>query len=391
MSKPSNIRINPFVGDGGTATYINLTETHIIPSVSPYVIRLNEVPEKQDPSNIRAVWVDSTTGSATASALTEVAATPAAGEFRPDYSTKADGNDNWNTGLIEFSSSDAGKIVQISYTGMGTLAAVQSSKYLGWYTDRGDGSDGDFIPETDCAIGGIKNYKRVFIKAGVTVSLNQQLVIKATDSVVIAGIINGNGSPGANGTGGAGGAMGGNGGLYVRGDSDTGNSGSETKAAMPGQDGTGGGRGGADGGYYQSKGAAGGNSFSNMSDSIYCTYGGNGGGGGGANPNYHTGYVSGAGGGGGYGISIIAPDVALLEGGKISADGGNGQDGTQHYTAPGGGGGGGAITIISNIVKNSGDISAAGGIAGKLADNRLEIAAADGEAGTITIKQLGAL
>lgn len=159
MSEPSNIRINPFVGDGGTTTYINLTETHIIPSVSPYVIRLNEVPEKQDPSNIRAVWVDSSTGAVTASALTEVAATPAAGEFRPDYSTKADGNDNWNTGLIEFSSSDAGKIVQISYTGVGTLAAVQSNKYPSWYTDRGDGSDGDFMPETDTTIGGIKNYK----------------------------------------------------------------------------------------------------------------------------------------------------------------------------------------------------------------------------------------
>ena len=84
MSEPSNIRINPFIGNGGTATYINLTETHIIPSVSPYVIRLNEVPEKQDPSNIRAVWVDSATGAVTASALTEVAATPSAGEFRPD-------------------------------------------------------------------------------------------------------------------------------------------------------------------------------------------------------------------------------------------------------------------------------------------------------------------
>ncbi len=387
MSEPSNIRINPFVGDGGTTTYINLTETHIIPSVSPYVIRLNEVPEKQDPSNIRAVWVDSKTGAVTASALTEVAATPAAGEFRPDYSTKADGNDNWNTGLIEFSSSDAGKIVQISYTGMGTLAAVQSNKYPGWYTDRGDGSDGDFIPEEDCAIGGIKNYKRVFIKAGVTVSLNQQLVIKATDSVVIAGFINGNGSPGANGAGGAGGAMGGNGGLAYGSDSNK-----ENVLPAAGQDGTGGGRGGAGGGYYQSKGAAGGNSFSNMNDIIYYAYGGNGGGGGGANSAHHTGYVSGAGGGGGYGISIIAPGVALLEGSKISADGGNGQDGRQHYTAPGGGGGGGAITIISNIVKNSGDVSAAGGIAGKLIDDTgLGIAAAGGEAGTITIKQLGAL
>lgn len=387
MSEPSNIRINPFIGNGGTTTYINLTETHIIPNVSPYVIRLNEVPEKQDPSNIRAVWVDSATGAATESALTEVAATPSAGEFRPDYSTKADGNEVWNTGLIEFSSVDAGKIVQISYTGMGTLAAVQSNKYPSWYTDRGDGSDGDFIPEADCTISGVKNYKRVFIKAGVTVSLNQQLVIKATDSVVIAGTINGNGNLGANGAGGAGGAMGGNGGLKH-------GSGSDKTYVLPtpGQDGAGGGRGGAGGGYRQSEGAAGGNSFSNMNDSIYCTYGGNGGGGGGAASSYYTGHVSGAGGGGGYGISIIAPGVALLEGGKISADGGNGQDGQQYYSAPGGGGGGGAITIISNIVKNSGDISAAGGIAGELIDDTGQgTAAADGEAGTITIKQLGAL
>ena len=386
MSEPSNIRINPFVGDGGTTTYINLTETHIIPNVSPYVIRLNEVPEKQDPSNIRAVWVDSSTGAVTASALTEVAATPAAGEFRPDYATKADGNDNWNTGLIEFSAVDAGKIVQISYTGMGTLAAVQSNKYPSWYTDRGDGSDGDFIPETDCAIGGIKNYKRVFIKAGVTVSLNQQLVIKATDSVVIAGTINGNGSPGANGAGGAGGAMGGNGGLMYGSDSNK-----TDILPTAGQNGTGGGHGGAGGGYYKNGGTAGGNSFIDMNHIVYCTYGGNGGGGGSAYC-VRTGYFSGAGGGGGYGISIIALDVALLEGGKLSADGGDGQDGRHHYVAPGGGGGGGAITIIGNIVKNSGDISVAGGIAGKLIDDtKLGIAAADGEAGTITIKQLGAL
>lgn len=380
MSEPSNIRINPFVGDGGTTTYINLTETHIIPSVSPYVIRLNEVPEKQDPSNIRAVWVDSTTGAVTASALTEVAATPAAGEFRPDYSTKADGNDNWNTGLIEFSSSDAGKIVQISYTGVGTLAAVQSNKYPSWYTDRGDGSDGDFMPETDTTIGGIKNYKRVFIKAGVTVSVNQQLVIKATGSVVIAGTINGNGSPGAGGKGGAGGAMGGNGGWLT--DDESSN---ERREATAGQDGGGGGYGGAGGGENSNKGAAGGNSYVNIGNA----YGGNGGGGGGG-ADVFSGYTSGGGGGGGYGISIIAPEVALLDGSKISADGGKGEDGRGYNTAPGGGGGGGTINIISNTIKNSGAVRAAGGVAGTKNWNR-QTAAVDGEAGTITIKQLGAL
>lgn len=380
MSEPSNIRINPFVGDGGTTTYINLTETHIIPSVSPYVIRLNEVPEKQDPSNIRAVWVDSTTGAVTASALTEVAATPTAGEFRPDYSTKADGNDNWNTGLIEFSSSDAGKIVQISYTGVGTLAAVQSNKYPSWYTDRGDGSDGDFMPSADITIGGVKNYKRVFIKAGVTVSVNQQLVIKATGSVVIAGTINGNGSPGADGQGGTGGASGGNGG-WITGD----DSSNERRDATAGQDGTGGGYGGAGGGDSSTKGAAGGNSCVSISNA----YGGNGGGGGGG-ADVTSGYTSGGGGGGGYGISIIAPEVALLEGSKISADGGKGEDGTKYYTTPGGGGGGGTIIIISNTIKNNAVVSAAGGIAGERTWNRYQ-AAADGEAGTITIKQLGAL
>lgn len=380
MSEPSNIRINPFVGDGGTTTYINLTETHIIPSVSPYVIRLNEVPEKQDPSNIRAVWVDSSTGAVTASALTEVAATPAAGEFRPDYATKADGNDNWNTGLIEFSAVDAGKIVQISYTGMGTLAAVQSNKYPSWYTDRGDGSDSDFIPDADCAIGGIKNYKRVFIKAGVTVSVNQQLVIKATGSVVIAGTINGNGSPGAKGKGGVGGAPGGNGGWVT----DNENS-DEYRDATTGQDGTGGGYGGAGGGDYKAKGAAGGSSRIR----IGIDYGGNGGGGGGG-ANVHPGETSGGGGGGGYGISIIAPEVALLEGSKIAANGGNGENGRSYYTAPGGGGGGGTINIISTTIKNSGDVSAAGGIAGAKGSNA-QTAAANGEAGRITIKQLGAL
>lgn len=377
MSEPSNIRINPFVGDGGTTTYINLTETHIIPSVSPYVIRLNEVPEKQDPSNIRAVWVDSSTGDVTASALTEVAATPAAGEFRPDYSTKADGNDNWNTGLIEFSAVDAGKIVQISYTGMGTLAAVQSNKYLSWYTDRGDGSDGDFIPEADCTIGGIKNYKRVFIKAGVNVSVNQQLVIKATGSVVIAGTINGNGSPGAIGKGGVGAANGGNGGWST--DDENSN---EHRDATAGQDGTGGGYGGAGGGENKYIGAAGGSSCIK----IGIDYGGNGGGGGGG-ANIFAGYTSG---GGGYGISIIAPEVALLEGSKIAANGGNGENGRNYYTAPGGGGGGGTINIISTTIKNSGDVSAAGGIAGAKGYHA-QTAAADGEAGRITIKQLGVL
>lgn len=384
MSEPSNIRINPFVGDGGTTTYINLTETHIIPSVSPYVIRLNEVPEKQDPSNIRAVWVDSTTGAVTASALTEVAATPATGEFRPDYATKADGNDNWNTGLIEFSAVDAGKIVQISYTGMGTLAAVQSNKYPSWYTDRGDGSDGDFIPEADCTIGGVKNYKRVFIKAGVTVSVNQQLVIKATGSVVIAGTINGNGSPGANGKGGTGGARGGGGGNNYSKSDDNGTYNYKLSAQNGGY-GTGGGNGGAGGKGTSSKAPAGG--VGGVSINGIAFYAGNGSGGGGGMAN-NTNYAGG-GGGGGYGITIIATEVTIT--GSVAADGGAGESGTSTYIPGGGGGGGGDISIIANVAIKSGSVTANGGSGGTVTSNRFVTAGADGENGTVLIKQLGVL
>lgn len=382
MSEPSNIRINPFVGDGGTTTYINLTETHIIPSVSPYVIRLNEVPEKQDPSNIRAVWVDSTTGAVTASALTEVAATPAAGEFRPDYATKADGNDNWNTGLIEFSAVDAGKIVQISYTGMGTLAAVQSNKYPSWYTDRGDGSDGDFIPEADCTIGGVKNYKRVFIKAGVTVSVNQQLVIKATGSVVIAGTINGNGNPGAKGKGGAGGAPGGDGG-YSYDDTEGDSYHHYELSVQNGGYGIGGGNGGAGGKYNNKNAPAGGAGGASLNGIAF--YAGNGGGGGGGMSVNDSGV--GGGGGGGYGITVIAAEVTIN--GSVTANGGAGESRTSWYEPGGGGGGGGSISIVADVVIKSGGVTANGGSGGTAGS--YATAGADGEAGTITIKQLGAL
>lgn len=378
---PSNIRINPFVGSGGATTYVNLTETHIIPSVSPFVIRLNEVPEKRDPSNMKCVYVDDTTGAVTSRALTEVAATPAAGQFRPDYSTKADGNDNWNTGLIEFNSADAGKIVQITYTGMGTLAAVQSNKYPSWYTDRGDGSDGDFMPETDTTIGGIKNYKRVFIREGVTVSLNKQLIIKAIGNVFVAGTINGAGSNGENGgqrkpvaKGGTGGAIGGDGGAMG-------------VAGGDGQTGTGGGYGGA--AAYSSRGQSGkAGAGGDSGGSLGIQYGGNGGGGGGGHGSYKEQWTGGAGGGGGYGISIIANEIDIKTSGIITTNGGNGGDAYHHYSTGGGGGGGGSLAVIGCTVNNSGTLTANGGKGGSPG---YEGNTVDGEAGTITIKQLGAL
>lgn len=353
MSEPSNIRINPFVGDGGTTTYINLTETHIIPSVSPYVIRLNEVPEKQDPSNIRAVWVDSSTGAVTASALTEVAATPAAGEFRPDYSTKADGNDNWNTGLIEFSSSDAGKIVQISYTGMGTLAAVQSNKYPSWYTDKGDGSDGDFIPEADCAISGVKNYKTVFIREGVSLTVDKMCYIKC-NTFINFGIVTANGADGIKGAGGD----------------------------YQGKNGTtGGGVGGAAG-----SGIAGGSINSETVDIFLPTFGFGGEGG-----------TNGAAGAAGGGKPILIVAGSIINSGSITANGGTGLNARKSKKATGGyneytgsgGGGGGTISLIADIIVNNGTVSANSGAGGKPYDYIK--GGADGENGTVIIKQLGAL
>lgn len=206
MPGPSDIRVNPF---NNATNYVNLTERHIVPSVSPFVVRLNEVPEKQDPSNMQMYYVDDTTGQTTETALTEVAATPGAGEFRPDYSTNAFDDTSWNTGLIEFSSADAGKIIEVSYTATGTLAGVKTNRYPAWWLDRGDGSDGDFIPESNVTISGLKQYKSVFIKAGVTVSVTKVTRICCQGAFVNNGTIT---AVGQGATGGAAGYFGGNGG-----------------------------------------------------------------------------------------------------------------------------------------------------------------------------------
>lgn len=207
MPGPSDIRVNPF---NNATNYVNLTERHIVPSVSPFVVRLNEVPEKQDPSNMQMYYVDDTTGQTTETALTEVAATPGAGEFRPDYSTNAFDDTSWNTGLIEFSSADAGKIIEVSYTATGTLAGVKTNRYPGWWLDRGDGSDGDFAPESNVTISGLKQYKSVFIKAGVTITIETCAKIMCQSTFVNNGTITAVGQ-GASGNGTAG-YFGGNGG-----------------------------------------------------------------------------------------------------------------------------------------------------------------------------------
>ncbi len=113
-------RYDPF---NDTSEAIAITgETYVIPSVSPYTIRLNEVPLKDTPSSI-SLTINGT-------AASEVSAAPASGEFWPDYSTKADNDDSWNTGTILFNAADAGKTVAVSYIGTGTLVDIEKTRKL---------------------------------------------------------------------------------------------------------------------------------------------------------------------------------------------------------------------------------------------------------------------
>ncbi len=358
MAEPSNIRVNPFTSTGGATNYVELTEKHIIPANSPYVIRLNEVPEKQDPSNMKMVYVDSATGAATENTLTEVAATPGQGEFRPDYSTNALDDKTWNTGLIEFSASDAGKIVQVTYTGTGTLAGVNSNHWPSWYTDRGDGSDGDFVPTENTTISGVKNYKSVFIKEGVTVTINPYVYIRCQGAFVNEGVI----------TADAKGMPGGKGGI------------GSSSSSTPGVNG-GAGNGGAGGnsaggaGYYIDGFNYGKEMIKVVDYTPYVLLGASGGGGGQGGSTKQ----GGDGGNGGGCIYIMASEVNNI--GNITAKGGNGGAGIGSNSTGGGGGGGGAIIAIANRITGKETMDVSGGIQGGSAVN--------GEIGIIKIIELG--
>lgn len=105
-------RLNPFLN---VMDIKKITEEkHQVPNQSPFTVRLNEVPQKTDPSSVTVKFENGTQ-------LTEVAATPAQGQYWPDYNTTAHGVADWNTGTLLFNSEDAGKQVLVSYNGTGTL------------------------------------------------------------------------------------------------------------------------------------------------------------------------------------------------------------------------------------------------------------------------------
>lgn len=195
MANPSNYRYDAY---SDIPSNITLTERHLVPAISPYIVTLTEVPVKSAPSTTSARYInDISDGSAVyGESLTEVSATPVAGQYYPDYHTNADNNENWNTGQILFAAADAGKIVEITYLAKGTLTGVTSAAYPSWWRDRGDGSDGDFYPTGNVTISGRKNYRSVYIPAGVTVSVSGFIDIRCQGMFINAGTINASGGGG---------------------------------------------------------------------------------------------------------------------------------------------------------------------------------------------------
>lgn len=89
-------------------------EKHTIPKNSPFTVRLYEVPQRTEPTSLSVKFKGG-------AALTEVAALPGQGQYWPDYRTTEHGISDWNTGTLLFNAADAGKEVEVTYNGMGTL------------------------------------------------------------------------------------------------------------------------------------------------------------------------------------------------------------------------------------------------------------------------------
>lgn len=195
MANPSNYRYDAY---SDIPSNITLTERHLVPAISPYIVTLTEVPVKSAPSTTSARYINDISGGSAVygESLTEVSATPVAGQYYPDYHTNADNNENWNTGQILFAAADAGKIVEITYLAKGTLTGVTSAAYPSWWRDRGDGSDGDFYPTGNVTISGRKNYRSVYIPAGVTVSVSGFIDIRCQGMFINAGTIDASGGGG---------------------------------------------------------------------------------------------------------------------------------------------------------------------------------------------------
>ena len=368
MAQPSDYRHDPF---RDVPTSITLTERHLIPSVSPYVINLNEVPKKNNPSTMTVKAITNVNGSTVTygSTFAEVAANPSANEFWADYNTGADGDESWNTGKLLFNASNAGQMVEVRYSATGTLAGVKSNRLPSWWLERGDGSDGDFYPTSNVTISGLKQYRSVFIPAGVTVSVDKYVRICCQGAFINLGNINASGAGGAGGAGGIG-------------NTGTANATSGFVGATAPY-----GRGGA-GGASGAGGAGGAGGMTNYGlydtsntilESEIIVYGA-GGSGGGAYADESEKANGGSGGNGGGGIRLTC--ASFKNNGSIISNGDNGNAG-ESYAGGGGGGNGGVVIIVTFINLATGTITVNGGAG--------NTRGAAGGAGYYVIKELGVM
>ena len=364
---------------------VERVELHIVPNVSPFVIHLDEVPLRGDPSTVIVREVTGTVEGVRqyGRTFTEVAETPAQDAFRLDYNTGADNDANWNTGAMIFNAADASVMVEVTYQATGTLASLKTNHYPSWWTDRGDGSDGDFYPTADTTIEGVKNYASVMIPEGVTVSVSAAVLIKCQGAFVNRGTVTADGQ----------GAAGAPRDKVVSSDDPppalgiAGTSGNVSLGGAGGatRDGAGGGVGGAPKigdktvavQFYRTTLLHDGNIFNAV------------GSGGGSGAGTYSNKETGAGGAGGGGILIAAGEA--YNAGAISANGAKGEDCSTYNNAGGGGGGGGAVIIVARRIMNAGTITANGGAAGEnTTKNKPGEAAAGGE-GFVIMKEVDAL
>lgn len=270
--------------------------------------------------------------------------------------------------------------------------ALSSTHAMAVVNSGSTGADGAFAPTVNTQVvlppSGILNYTTVNIPTGVTVTFkknatNTPVAMLASGNVIIAGVINLNGTDGT-ATGAAGdGVLGDDGipGVGGPGGYDGGRGGAGTlTAAAIGAGGVGLGPGGgkvtgvngvsipwgtsfsgSGGGFgaigtaggYSGYGAAGGAAYG--SSQLLPLIGGSGGGGGTGN------LYNGGGGGGGGGAILIASSGTVSITGSINANGGvGGAVAGSGGSGSGGGGSGGAIRIVASTISGNGALNAAG-------------------------------
>lgn len=335
-----------------------VTERHLIPSEAPYTIKLNEVPVKTSPSSLSVKIIEPATETF-GTTFTEVAVTPSVDAYMPDYYSEADSDENWNTGSLLFNVGNAGQEVSVTYTAQGSLNSVLSPQCPAFWMERGDGSDGILLADTDMTLSGLKQYKSVYIASGVTVTVDGFLDIRCQGAFINYGTINATGGGGRGGWG----LEGYPSSTYT----------SNIPPGMRGEKSICGGYGGAGYGSNGSSGVGVGNitvsslteDFKKyaMHNNIIC----NGGGGshtkgyGDYDPDDGTDKFFGANGGNGGGfIRVIAK--SHYSSGTYTANGNNGSSSKLNRTTyTGGGGGGGVIIIIVERNLASGSFTHTGG------------------------------